>query len=218
MIAALEQDADGTGDDEGDRDGDDEVPPEEAGRQRRAEDFLHDIGGIGAEHDHLAMRHVDDPHHAEGDGEADRGEQQHAAEADALEEVEAEADIELPALERGERGCGGVAHFGVGAGAAASGPGASRPSGSFEPARPAIAAMRCLRRAGIEADAEEARLHHTAQLRILLGGERLLERLGRLGRAVLQRVARRRQPVVAIGAEQHEAARAPRRSRRAGGC
>jgi hypothetical protein len=43
------------------------------------------IGGVGAEHDHLAMRHVDDAHHAERDGETDCGEQQHAAEADALE-------------------------------------------------------------------------------------------------------------------------------------
>ena len=52
-----------------------------------AEQLLHDKGGIGAEHDHLAMRHVDDAHHAEGDREPDRGEQQHAAEADALEQI-----------------------------------------------------------------------------------------------------------------------------------
>ena len=37
------------------------------------------------------MRHVDDAHHAEGDGEADRGEQQHAAEADPLEQIGGDA-------------------------------------------------------------------------------------------------------------------------------
>ena len=49
--------------------------------------LLHDEGGVGAEHHHLAMRHVDDAHDAEGDGEADRGEQQHRAERDAVPDV-----------------------------------------------------------------------------------------------------------------------------------
>ena len=53
----------------------------------RADQLLHDVGGVGAEHHHLAMRHVDDAHHAEGDGEADRGEQQHRAERDAVPDV-----------------------------------------------------------------------------------------------------------------------------------
>ena len=35
---------------------------------------------IGAEHHHLAMRHVDHAHDAEGDGKPDGGEQQHRAE------------------------------------------------------------------------------------------------------------------------------------------
>ena len=33
---------------------------------------LHDIACIGAHHDKLSMRHVDDPHHPEGDGKPDR--------------------------------------------------------------------------------------------------------------------------------------------------
>jgi hypothetical protein len=33
------------------------------------------------------MRHVDDAHHAEGDGKADRGEQQHRAERQAVPDV-----------------------------------------------------------------------------------------------------------------------------------
>ena len=46
--------------------------------------LLHHEGGVGAEHHHLAMRHVDDAHHAEGDGEADRREQQHRAEREPV--------------------------------------------------------------------------------------------------------------------------------------
>ena len=46
------------------------------------------------------MRHVDDAHDAEGDGEADRGEQQDAAEADALEQIGGEADQPQPVLDR----------------------------------------------------------------------------------------------------------------------
>ena len=53
----------------------------------RADDVLHDEGGVGAEHHHLAMRHVDDAHDAEGDGEADRRQQQHRAERDAVPDV-----------------------------------------------------------------------------------------------------------------------------------
>jgi hypothetical protein len=47
-------------------------------------DFLHHEGDIGPDHDHLAMGHVDDAHHPEGDGQADRGEQQNRAERQAV--------------------------------------------------------------------------------------------------------------------------------------
>ena len=59
----------------------------EPGREAGAAELLDDEGGVGAEHDHLAMRHVDDAHHAEGDGEADRGQQQDRAQADAVDDV-----------------------------------------------------------------------------------------------------------------------------------
>ena len=45
-----------------------------------ADQLLGHEGRVGADHDQLAMRHVDDAHHPEGDGEPDRGEQQHRAE------------------------------------------------------------------------------------------------------------------------------------------
>ncbi len=66
--------------------GDRQRPVEQAG-ERGADDVLHDEGGVGAEHHHLAMRHVDDAHDAEGDGEADRREQQHRAERQAVPDV-----------------------------------------------------------------------------------------------------------------------------------
>ena len=47
---------------------------------------LHDVGGVGAEHHQLAVRHVDDAHDAERDGEADRDQHQHRAEAEAEEQ------------------------------------------------------------------------------------------------------------------------------------
>ena len=43
--------------------------------------LLHDEGHIGADHHHLAMRHVDDAHDAEGDRQTGRRQQQHRAEA-----------------------------------------------------------------------------------------------------------------------------------------
>ena len=46
-----------------------------------ADQLLHDEGRVGADHDHLAMGHVDDAHGAEGDRETDGREQQNGAEA-----------------------------------------------------------------------------------------------------------------------------------------
>ena len=46
-------------------------------------DLLDDVRGVGAGHDELAVRHVDDAHLAEGQGQAEGDEQQHRADADA---------------------------------------------------------------------------------------------------------------------------------------
>ena len=74
------------GDQEGERQRDGQRPGEQAGHGA-ADRLLHHEGRVGAEHDHLAMRHVDDAHDAEGDGEADGGEQQHRAERQAVPDV-----------------------------------------------------------------------------------------------------------------------------------
>ena len=78
--------ADRSGDQEGERQRDDQRPVEQAG-EGGADHLLDDEGGVGAEHDHLAMRHVDDAHDAEGDGKADGGEQQHRAQRNAVPDV-----------------------------------------------------------------------------------------------------------------------------------
>ena len=82
----LDDDADAPGDEEGERQGDQQGRVEEA-RKRGADHLLHDEGGVGAEHHHLAMRHVDDAHDAEGDGKADGREQQDRSERKAVPEV-----------------------------------------------------------------------------------------------------------------------------------
>ena len=65
-------------------------------REAGAADLLHDVGRVGAEHHHLAMRHVDHAHHAEGDGEADGGQQQHRAEADPEDQMFCAAAPAMP--------------------------------------------------------------------------------------------------------------------------
>ena len=45
---------------------------------------MDDERGVGPEHHHFAVRHVDDAHHAEGYGEADRGKQQDRAERESV--------------------------------------------------------------------------------------------------------------------------------------
>ena len=60
---------------------------------------LHDVGGVGAEHHQLAVRHVDDAHDAEGDGQADGDQHQHRAEAQA-EEQRLDARVEAAPASR----------------------------------------------------------------------------------------------------------------------
>ena len=48
---------------------------------------LHDVGGVRADHDQLAVRHVDHAHQAVRDREAERGQQQDGAERDAAEDA-----------------------------------------------------------------------------------------------------------------------------------
>ena len=60
---------------------------------------LHDVGGVGAEHHQLAVRHVDDAHDAEGDRQADRDQHEHRSEAQA-EEQRLDARVEPARADR----------------------------------------------------------------------------------------------------------------------
>ena len=59
---------------------------------------LHHVGGVGAEHHQLAVRHVDDAHDAEGDRQADRDQHQHRAEAQP-EEQRLDARVDAARIE-----------------------------------------------------------------------------------------------------------------------
>jgi hypothetical protein len=109
--AALDQDADAARDQQGQRKGHQECVIE-AGGPARAAELLHDIGRVGAQHHHLAVRHVDHAHHPEGDGEADGGQEEDRAQADALEQALDHAEEPLAALGRGHRRVKGGAELG----------------------------------------------------------------------------------------------------------
>ena len=95
------------GDDEGERHRDRPANSRTVPDSSRAHHLLHHEGRVGAEHHHLAMRHVDDAHDAEGDGEPDGGEQQHRAERKPVPGVLHRApERELALTSRRRRGRG----------------------------------------------------------------------------------------------------------------
>ena len=75
---------------------------------------LHHVGGVGANHHQLAVRHVDDAHEAVGNCQAQRHQQQDAAQADAAKDG---AQLVAPGQGRfhlGQRGLQRHLHIGVG--------------------------------------------------------------------------------------------------------
>ena len=75
---------------------------------------VHHVGHVGAEHQHLAVGHVDHAHQAERDREAQRGQQEHAAQAQAVHQVAHDASRALVGTTGRQHLCGGGAHLGVG--------------------------------------------------------------------------------------------------------
>ncbi len=84
------------------------------GRPPRGEDLLHDIGCVGADHQHLAVSHVDDAHQPEGDGQAEAHQEQDRPEAHPVEEVTDETSDPDVRLETALGLPRGRAHAGVG--------------------------------------------------------------------------------------------------------
>ena len=106
---ALQHDAGGPGDQEGDRQRQHHRPI----RHRSRHEHLHDVSGVGAEHHHLAMRHVDDAHHAEGDGQADGGEQQHGSGGNPIPAVLRQPPQQQRAVDGGDRRFRGAGDRGI---------------------------------------------------------------------------------------------------------
>ena len=83
-------------------------------RRVGAEQALHTVGGVGADHQQFAVRHVDDAHHAVGDGQTERGEQQDAAERQAGKDAAEVFGHRQPAVDGFDGGNRLVAHLVVG--------------------------------------------------------------------------------------------------------
>ncbi|MNZ90696.1 hypothetical protein D3C78_1096650 [compost metagenome] len=109
---ALQGHADGGGDQESDRQGGQRVEVEVAGGEL-LEGALHQPGGVGAEHQHLAVGHVDHPEQAEGDGQAEGGEQQDGTERQAAEGLAEQFADQQATLDLAQAGLRGLAHHGV---------------------------------------------------------------------------------------------------------
>ena len=180
--------------------------------QRRivaADELLHDEGRVGAEHHHLAVRHVDDAHDAEGDGEADRREQQHRAEREAV-----------PGVLHGvpdRQACSGSWRGGGGGrctrGGCLAGTPSSSASASWSP-RSRMTAMAAILSASArfvvgQHDGGARLAHRLLDARVVFRGQRLVQRRQRAGVARLENRLRR---VVALaGVRRHQRQAAERR-------
>ena len=112
--AALQHEADQRGREERDGNGEDEIPILPARPEAAHEDALGHVRRVGADRDQFAVGHVDDAHQAEGDGEAERGDEQDGTEADAAKNGAEEIDPEEIIVE-GEHGLlRGVVDSGIG--------------------------------------------------------------------------------------------------------
>ena len=80
----------------------------------RREELLHHPGGVGADHQHLAVRHVDDAHEPEGDGEPQAHDEQHGAQAQAVEQVADDAPEEDEGVDALDRDLHGLPRRAVG--------------------------------------------------------------------------------------------------------
>src|SRR5690606_27558461 len=76
---ALNGNADGPGNNKGGGNGDDNRQGNVVGENV----MLQYEGGVGTKHHHFAVRHIDHAHDTKGDGQADGGQHQHRAEAQA---------------------------------------------------------------------------------------------------------------------------------------
>ncbi len=193
--------------DESDRQREDRVPVEDA-RRELAHQRLRDVGAIGADHDHLAVRHVDDAQQAVGDRKPHRCQHQDAAEREAGEDP-AEVFVDgQPTLHSCHCKLRRFAHPRIRFDEAAVGVGAGEALQGGQHVAPTAAAQRFQRLEphgrilGRDLDECGRRLQLDEDLGILLAGQGLLEpRQQGFVRPVLQ-FARSREPLAPIGGEE----------------
>ncbi|MNE15807.1 hypothetical protein D3C80_1087280 [compost metagenome] len=109
---ALQQHADAGRDEERHRQRHQWVERQRLGGQA-LQQGLHHVGGIGTEHQHLAMGHVDHPEQAESDGQAQRGQQQDRPQRHAAESLTEQLTHQQLALDLGQAGFGCGVYSGV---------------------------------------------------------------------------------------------------------
>ncbi|MNI39852.1 hypothetical protein D3C73_940430 [compost metagenome] len=110
---ALQRHADGRGDEKSHRQRNQRIELDGLGREAQKQQ-LHDIGRVRAQHQHLAVRHVDHPEQAEGDCQAECGEQQNGAQGHAAEGLAEHLADQQFAFDLRQAGLGGSAHRRVG--------------------------------------------------------------------------------------------------------
>ena len=104
MMVRSSKTPDQRGRQKGDRDRHEQI------EARPVHERLHGVGRVGAEHQHLAVRHVDDAQEAEGDGQTERREQQHAGQRQTVHQIAHKPDHALIADDAVAGVCRGCAH------------------------------------------------------------------------------------------------------------
>ena len=100
---ALQRDTNCRGDDEGGWQSHDQIGVNCAGQEFPEQELTH-IGGVRANHQQFAVRHVDDAHQAEGNRQAERRQQQHTAERDAVKQIADKLSTLQPTVDFAQRG------------------------------------------------------------------------------------------------------------------
>ena len=85
--SAFQKNTDRATHDEGEGNRDQHVGVVNRLKGRQLEDQLHHIGGVGPEHDQLAMGEIDHPHQAKHNGKSKGGHQQHGADGHTVEQT-----------------------------------------------------------------------------------------------------------------------------------
>ena len=137
------------------------------------DDLLDHEGRIRAQHQQLAMRHVDHTHDAERDGQARRGQEQDRAERQAVEQRLAVAEQLLPELDLAD--CRGDGRGDGGAGRGRRGDDAPGLSVAAVTQRGDGGQGRVVRTRRGQGDGGAGLLHRAADVRVLFGVDRAVE-------------------------------------------